>query len=125
MPEQYMNNDERLGPSVKFTIPEMIRIYKDNQWCDGLETDQDIIDDILAHDVVEIDTEKQVRVDTYEARIKLVGIINTDGIDEDVKSKLDSICQELLTLDTDDDSEFDILYDPISGSEENELFSND
>ena len=61
--QQYMNNDERLGPSVKFTIPEMIQIYKDNQWCDGMETDQDIIDDILSHDVVAIEEREQYRYD--------------------------------------------------------------
>ena len=53
--QQYMNNDERLGPSVKFTMPEMIQIYRENQWGDGLKTDQEIIDDILSHDVVETD----------------------------------------------------------------------
>ena len=52
--QQYMNNDERLGPSVKFTIPEMIQIYRENQWGDGLKTDQEIIDDILSHsDLIE------------------------------------------------------------------------
>lgn len=54
----YKNNDPRLGESMEFTMQEMIDLYRSNHW-DIFEngskmTDQEIIDDVLNHDVEEV-----------------------------------------------------------------------
>ena len=54
----YRNNDERLGETCLFTMADMIKCYRANKWdqCpNGSEmTDDDIIEDVLGHDVEEI-----------------------------------------------------------------------
>lgn len=54
----YKNNDPRLGESMEFTMDEMISLYRDNHWDkrdDGsIMTDEEIIDDVLDHDIEEI-----------------------------------------------------------------------
>ena len=56
--ETYKNNDDRLGYPCVFTMPEMIKQYKMCGWDEyetehGTEkmTDDEIIEDILKHDI--------------------------------------------------------------------------
>ena len=50
-------------------------------------------------------------IDTYEARAKLIKIMQSNEITEAELAKLDSICQDLLKLDRVEGSEFDLLND--------------
>jgi len=61
--QRYINHDERFGSSVyMFTIPEMIAQYRDLGWDEYEDdngiivemSDDEIIDDILDHDIEEV-----------------------------------------------------------------------
>jgi hypothetical protein len=63
MKKRYINHDERFGAEVyAFTLPEMIAQYRDLGWDEYEDdngiivemSDDEIIDDILDHDIEEV-----------------------------------------------------------------------
>lgn len=64
--KRYINHDPRFGAQCEFTIPEMIALYRDAGWDEYTDedeggqtiyktmTDEEIIDDIMQHDIEEI-----------------------------------------------------------------------
>ncbi|MFA4904492.1 MAG: hypothetical protein WC600_17295 [Desulfobaccales bacterium] len=62
MTKRYISHDPRFGTECNFTLPEMIAQYRMSAWDEYEDengntctmTDEEIIDDILNHDVEEI-----------------------------------------------------------------------
>lgn len=51
--QRYENRDERLGDKCVFTLAEMRACYRANGWDNGM-SDDELDEDILSHDVVEV-----------------------------------------------------------------------